>query len=388
MPARRIPAYRHHKARNLAVVTLNGRDIYLGEFDSPESRAKYDTLIADWLCRNHEPPPPGAECSLPQLMAAYLIFAKGYYVKNGEQTREFGCITEALREVRRLYPDVKMSEFGPRALKAVRERMVELGWCRKYINKQIGRIVRMVKWGVSEELVAPGVYQALSTIAGLRKGRTEAPDHEPVKPVADADVNATIPHLTAVLADMVRLQRLSGARPGEITSLRPMDVSCGARVWRFRPDSHKTEHHDRERIIFLGPRAQKVLAKYLDRAPDQYCFSPRESEELRRSELHRQRRTPLNYGNTRKPRYEDGKRLPSDCYTTGSYRRAIQRACAKAGISKWSPNQIRHTAGTEVRRKRGLEAAQTVLGHASADVTQIYAERDMELAASVAMELG
>ena len=61
MSSRKIPSYRHHKARNFAVVTLDGKDVYLGEYDSPESRAKYDALIAEWLCRIHEPPPPGTD---------------------------------------------------------------------------------------------------------------------------------------------------------------------------------------------------------------------------------------------------------------------------------------------------------------------------------------
>ena len=262
MSSRRIPSYRHHKARDLAVVTLDGKDIYLGDYNSPDSKAKYDALIADWLCRNHEPPPPGAECSLCELMAAYLVFAKGYYVKEGKETREFGSISEALREVRKRYENATMSKFGPRALKAVREKMVELGWSRKYINKQIGRIVRMVKWGVSEELVNPTVHQALTTVTGLRKGRTTAPDHKPIMPVKDSDIDATILHLTIVVGDMVRLQRLSGARPGEITSLRPMDIQRDGAVWAYRPDSHKTEHHERDRVVFFGPRAQQILKRY------------------------------------------------------------------------------------------------------------------------------
>ena len=55
---------------------------------------------------------------------------------------------------------------------------------------------------------------------------------------------------------------------------------------------------------------------------------------------------------------------------------------------RWSPNQLRHSAATEIRRRYGLEAAATVLGHAKADVTQIYAERDYALAANVARQIG
>lgn len=246
----------------------------------------------------------------------------------------------------------------------------------------------MVKWGVSEELVPPSVHQGLATVSGLRKGRTAAPNHKPIMPVSDAHIRAVIGNLTQIVADMVRLQRLTGARPGEITAVRPMDVDQSSTVWVYRPDSHKTEHHERDRVIFLGPKAQTILEKYLRREADAFCFSPRESEELRRAEASKRRKTPLKYGNRRRSAHPDAKRRPSDRYTTDSYRRAIQRACEKAGIEKWSPNQIRHSTGTEVRRTHGLEAAQTVLGHASADVTQIYAERDMGLAASVALEFG
>jgi hypothetical protein len=109
-------------------------------------------------------------------------------------------------------------------------------------------------------------------------------------PVSDADINATIANLTRIVADMVRLQRLSGARPGEITAIRPMDVDRSLQVWAYRPDAHKTEHHERHRVIFFGPKAQKILSSYLDRAADKFCFSPQESEELRRSQARKRRR--------------------------------------------------------------------------------------------------
>ena len=75
-------------------------------------------------------------------------------------------------------------------------------------------------------------------------------------------------------------------------------------------------------------------------------------------------------------------------YTTGGYRLTIIRACRKAGIAKWTPHQLRHTKATEVRAKFGLEAAQVFLGHGSAIVTQIYAERNLLLAQKVARAVG
>ena len=69
-----------------------------------------------------------------------------------------------------------------------------------------------------------------------------------------------------------------------------------------------------------------------------------------------------------------------------------EKLCAEASAWRkdhcWNPHQLRHTAATEIRRAFGLEAAQVVLGHSGADVTQIYAERDMNLARQVAMKRG
>ena len=46
---RRIPKYSKHKASGQARVRIDGRTIYLGKYDSPDSHRKYDALIARWL---------------------------------------------------------------------------------------------------------------------------------------------------------------------------------------------------------------------------------------------------------------------------------------------------------------------------------------------------
>jgi integrase len=71
-----------------------------------------------------------------------------------------------------------------------------------------------------------------------------------------------------------------------------------------------------------------------------------------------------------------------------SYRRAVERACIKAGVEAWTPLQLRHARGTEVRKRYGLEASQAVLGHAELGVTQVYAEVDLASARRVMAEIG
>ena len=138
MPSRKIPAYRLHKARNLAVVRIDGKDVYLGEYDSPESKVKYERVVADWLKSHHELSEAGANITVCELMASYHAFAVNDYVKDGKPTREFECISEAMRVVRKAFEDTPVSDFGPRALRSARDEMISLGWSRKYISKQVG----------------------------------------------------------------------------------------------------------------------------------------------------------------------------------------------------------------------------------------------------------
>ncbi|MCA9181807.1 MAG: site-specific integrase, partial [Planctomycetales bacterium] len=161
-------------------------------------------------------------------------------------------------------------------------------------------------------------------------------------------------------------------------------------VWTITLVEHKTAYRGKTRTIYVGPQAQKVLAPYLLREPTVTCFSPIESEKQRRQAAHERRVTPPSCGNrpgtnriARKPR-----KAPTAAFTTGTYGRSILYACKRAKLEHWHPNQLRHATATAIRKEFGLEAAQVVLGHAGADVTQIYAEKDAAKAIDVARKIG
>lgn len=399
------PKYSRHKASGQAVVSIQGRDHYLGPYGSRASKVEYDRIVGEWIAAGrpaHPTPAPDA-LLVVELIDRYWTFVERHYVKDGEATSEQHCVRSALRPVRSLYRNTPAAEFGPLALKAVRQQMMDSGLSRKTINEHVGRIRRMFKWGVSEELLPAGAYQALAAVSGLQKGRTAAREAKPIPPVEAATVELTLPHLPPIVADMVRFQRLTGCRPGEVCDLRPCDLDRSAKVWSYRPASHKTEHHGKPRVVFIGPKAQAILLPYLLRDADSFCFSPTESERKRADERRGRRKSKVQPSQVDRSR-SNPKRKPGDCYTSASYLKAVWRACEGAfpapkelkGIERqqwrkthrWSPNQLRHSAATEIRRRFGLEAAQVTLGHAYADVTQIYAERDQTLAASIMLEVG
>src|SRR5471030_1816749 len=93
------PAYRYHKARQCAVVTIGGKDHYLGQHNSPESREKYHRLIAEHLAASRQPTtkmPTDAPLTVTELIARYWSYAKSYYVKNGQPTSELSVIKMVL----------------------------------------------------------------------------------------------------------------------------------------------------------------------------------------------------------------------------------------------------------------------------------------------------
>ena len=221
-------------------------------------------------------------------------------------------------------------------------------WTRRYINNSLGRIRRVFRWGVENELVPPAVIQALEAIAPLMAGRTEAKDRAARKPVDQKHINMVLGKVRPLIGDLINLQLLTGARSGELLMLTEGMIDCAGEVWTANLVDHKTVHHGKERVLVFGPKAQLILRPY---------FTGQKS-----AKLFRIRR--------------DG------------YGRAVSNACDALEISRWTPHWLRHTAATRLREDYGLEAAQIMLGHARADMTQLYAALSLSKAVDVARAAG
>jgi integrase len=250
-------------------------------------------------------------------------------------------------------------------------------------------------------------------VDGLRRGRTEARESEPVRPVADALVDAVRPFVSRQVWAMIELQRLTGARPGEVCSMRTRELMTSGKVWEYRPGSHKTAHHGKARVIFLGPQAQEVVRPWLRTELDAHLFQPREAEAERRASQRARRKSKVQ-PSQRDRRRQRPKLRPGDRYDTMAYHRAITRACDRAfphptleqipakeltadqaaelrawrKAHRWHPHQLRHNAATRLRREFGLDVARAVLGHSTPVVTEVYAELDAAKAAEAMDKIG
>jgi integrase len=410
--------------KTYAIVTLRDsatqkrRVFHLGDHGSPQAAAAYDRLIAEWIDNGRRHPDNQAKKSPtdrgPTVAELLVRFVEaelprfGYSERNKYET--------LIRLLRPLYGLDAIQDFGPNKARAARQVMIDRNWGRAYINAQLGRLKSIWKWGASVELVPPEYWQALTSLANLTEGQTTATERRDVQPVPWPKVEQTLPFLSDAFAACARLQYLTGARPGEIVNLKTSDIDLETveGIWIVNIKKHKTAHKGKTRTLYLGPAAQQILRPLLSTEQDRPVFF----------DLLKNRRR--DQGKT--------KRAPSALRRT-SYSRAIARACRQAfpppqqlarirvqgngrnttatrwetdreyetrlgadqwsalqaweDLNHWHPNQLRHTAATEIAAVDGLLAAQHTLGHASAAMTDaVYAERNAAIAIGVARRRG
>lgn len=328
--------------------------------------------------------------TVQQAWERFNSHAQAHYRRpDGSLTGEARNIADAFRPVLELFGEAQAGEMGPRMLKTARERMIEQDLCVNVINQRVRKIRQVFKWLVSEELVKAEVWHSLQTVTALQPGRPVTSlvgeslttrTSEPVRPVAAAIVDMTLVHLPPTLQAMIRLQLLTAMRPEDVCSMRPIDIDASGAVWVYTPAHHKNTYRQHERHVLLGPQAQAIVQEYLNRDTTAYLFSPMEAIRQRHAGCKLHRHQPVLTPVT--------ERRVGMRYTSQSYARAIADVCAANELPHWAPNQLRHTALTQIRKQYGVEVAQVVAGHRKCDVTQVYAEANREKAAAVVLRIG
>lgn len=405
-PKAKAPALRYHISGQ-SVVTIGGRDIYLGPHNSAESIARYAVLIGDYQSGGLTLPEDFDVATLAERAAMLQDKAVATAPRQADQPILVKHITALFRDHARAkyvnapveqkrherlcdkldgkFGDCTAEQFGPVKLKTFRDDLVAEGLARKYVNRLVNCVIAIFKHAVSGELIDIAKVQQLKTLEPLRNGQTAAPETPEVEPANIAHVRATAKHLTPVVKAMLRIQIATGMRPGELFNMRPCDIDRRSEVWLYRPSRHKTSWRGKKKVIPLVGDARDAVTDYLFRDPEAFCFSPAESVAWVRAVASANRKTPLSCGN--KPgsnRQADPKRTPKSQYTATSYCQSIQRAAKRAGVPQWHPYQCRHLTATVVRAALGIEDTKALLGHSTAAMTAHYARESIEAATRAA----
>jgi integrase len=216
---------------------------------------------------------------------------------------------------------------------------------RKYVSSLLGIVRTMWKRLASEGHVS---QQAAAEVQGvLNPEPGQGRETEGRLPPPSGHVEKVLEVLSpagpkAVLA----LHRTTGARPGELCSLRRADVSTGPDdpvtvsikgrkvsvvappgCWLYAPAAHKTRKRGKPRVILLGPKSIEALRPHLE----------------------------SGFG-----------------VTASGYRQAVRRACERAGVPVWTPYQIRHAFATAKAATVNMEDLMAQLGHSDAATTSLY----------------
>ena len=262
---------------------------------------------------------------------------------------------------------------------------------RDTVRRCVSHVRKCFAWGVVEGKVDQLHAAALSLVEPPAKGKVkEAGTRTSIdKAVSDK----VLSHLSPPLRAVIELLWLTSARPSEILGLKSEDIQRtgtillrgGAKleleaggVWAAVLDKHKTVDKGFERVIFFGPRSQVLLAPYLDRPG--YLFRPAEGRRY-------QDGCELKAGPVRKAS-EVVRWKPGEFYKSHTLLKAVSRACKRAGVTGYSPYQIRHSASAAIMDEHGTEAAGVFMGHRPRGVTGGYVGANLRLAAKVAREVG
>ncbi len=346
------PAYRYHVSGQ-ARVTLAGKDFFLGEYDSPESRAKYFALLAEYNANGKQAPEStpsqlaDAPITVRCVTAEFREHVRVKYANCEPHRRNFQNLCTLLEDE---YGDIPAGEFGPRRLAELRDLFVASGNNRKYVNSQVRSITKVFKYAVSRELVDVNVLIRLQTLEPLRYGQTTAPESVPRQPVDLETVKATMRELSPTVRAMIRVQAATGMRPSEVCNIRPCDIDrTEANAWVYRPKKHKTAHHGKLKAVPIVGDARLALEPFIDRDSHDFCFSPKESTQWYLDASARAAARRLSTTGTNRGAIE--RRTRSDNRVTRSPRTAIVVPFSELLRKRESARGPRTNCGTRSRRQ-------------------------------------
>lgn len=312
-----------------------------------------------------------AGLTVRHLCVAFMDHAKRHYIQR--TTGRILIVRRCCQILDRLFADMPVDDVSPRHLVVLRDKLIvgasEIATpsksarksrplSRRYINDLVSQVCTIFRWGVEQEIVSPETWHGLRAVRPLRTGHPGVPEPPPVESVSVRDLARTLRALdqNGPVATMLRIQYLTGARPGEIAMLRANEIDMSSDVWVYSPSEHKNAHRNDTRLIFLGPKAQRILRPFLAANQEGFLF-------------------PANSMENRP-------------YTKDSYCRAVKRAAKRAGVPAWTPNQLRHAAATRITNRHGIEKAKVVLGHKKITTTQRYVDDQGHAAAALMREEG
>jgi integrase len=376
------------KQGNLAYVRIHGQKIYLGTHGTPEARREYHRVIAEYHANASAPPKNSRHIlTIDELCLRFLEDRKVDLAP--KQLEHYKSLIEIILSQ---YSGLSANEFSPNKLRTLRAEFVKYGYVRQQCNKRASLVRTIFKWGVSHELIPADIWDALRSLEPLRKGQTKAPEGKRRKAIPKEFIERTLKELSPTIATMVRVHLATAARPSEICEMKIEYIDRNhPDLWVVRPPEHKNDWREEfeDRILYLAKPEIDLIAPIIGERTEGYVFRPqdavRENKAKKWEQAKRKKKTPSRLQRD-KERAKRPKQQLTEYYQAPAYRRAIERACQRAGVPHWFPYGLRHTDVTNVGLEHGIEAAQHVAGHKDLRTTLNYFHGEDVVAKNVALK--
>jgi len=209
----------------------------------------------------HEP--RGA--TVADLCAAWADHCREYY--KGTSTAVNAVLD--VRLFREMFGGAALAELTHGDMLQLRDALVRSGVSRSTVNARLWRVKYMIGWALDEALIPATVKAELTQVKGVKRGRSTAPERQPVRPVDDATIAATVAHMMPNTADMVRVHRYTGMRPCELCALKWSLIDTSRLPWVYRVPAEVNKNEWRgelgqPRVVCIGPKARAILDRHKD----------------------------------------------------------------------------------------------------------------------------
>jgi len=249
---------------------------------------------------------------------------------------------KAFAIIEEFMPKQSVKTFGKYQFLQFRNELIRRDYARSYCNKLISKVKAVFKWGATYDFCSSEVYQNLRLIELVKYG--EAREDIPRKDVEDKVILQTLEYLPPTVRDMVIFQRVTGMRPSEVCRMKVSDIHQidhnEKSYWVCELKEHKTARFGKQRVIPLNDRAMEIIMPYItERTLESFVFVT----ECKHS-----------------------------CWTVDHWDRVIAETIQENALPKWTLYQLRHTKGTELVIKEGVEVAAAVLGNSVVVMSKVY----------------
>ena len=202
-----VPKYRHHKARDLAVVRIDGKDRYLGKFNSPESHVKYRRLLVKYCQGSLRRPVRSVTVSI-----FTALYEERCNIRHQGATRN--SYRRTINEFCALFPQLDTYDLKYWHIEAFQTHLIKTRErTAATINDHLARLKRIFLWAVRKDYMPANAIGFFELLERVKSNWPGVKARRAINPVPLELIHKVLPDLPLNVAAMIMFQLKTACRP-------------------------------------------------------------------------------------------------------------------------------------------------------------------------------